>query len=58
LREGVAKGGKEVLSHRPVVAELLRVLAEIVPTGEAQSSNLNEHLLPFDGLEILLFVSV
>ena len=54
----MAKGGKEVLSHRPVVAELLRVLAEIVPTGEAQSSNLNEHLLPFDGLEILLFVSV
>src|SRR5262249_31983771 len=54
----VAKGGKEVLSHRTVVSKPLRVMAAEVPAGEGERSNLAETLLSVDRLEILFLMHV
>src|SRR5262245_38085600 len=54
----MAKGGKEVLGHGTIVAEVSWVLSDMVPALHGPLADLVEYLLPIYGLKVLLLVSI
>src|ERR1700687_554736 len=48
----VAKGGKEILGHAAIVAELFGVMADVIPTREVKSPNFFKRLFSIHRLEV------
>ena len=51
-------GGEEILRHGAVVAELLGIVADVVPAREREAANFAQHLRAIHGHEVLLEVAV
>src|SRR5262245_35469920 len=50
----IPEGRKEVLRHRTIVAKLLGIVANEVPTRKLQAANLSQHFFSIDRLKVFL----